>query len=115
MERNLSFQRALEDLKQELTAEKYSSFGITKIDDVHRQIAEIQCKYGSEKRLRNMARMSRFLEAMQQLEQVVNVFLNVDTTVAFVWVGLLPCRLHMTDHLNELFACRLRELIQIYV
>lgn len=62
-----------------------------------------------------MARMSRFLEAMQQLEQVINVFLNVDTTVAFVWVGLLPRHLHMTDHVDELFACCLRELMQIYI
>jgi hypothetical protein len=31
--------------------------------------------------------MSKFLEAMQQLEQVISVFLNVSKVVAFIWVS----------------------------
>lgn len=35
-----------------------------------------------------MNRITKFLEAMTQLSKVVEVFLNVDSTVAFVWAPI---------------------------
>ncbi|ROW06784.1 hypothetical protein VMCG_04013 [Cytospora schulzeri] len=85
MPHDTSFKKALDKLLGSLTAEQRQEFGNTTLTDVKDQIQKIQDKYGSTKRLRNMARLSKFLEAMEQLEQVVSVFLNVNSSVAFVW------------------------------
>lgn len=81
------FQKALDNFKKELTAQQCRDFGITKLQDVKNEINKIQSQYGSAKKLRGMSRMSKFLEAMHQLEQVVSVFLNVSEAVAFIWVS----------------------------
>lgn len=87
MQRNSTFQKALDRLQDSLTDKQRQEFRGTTLNDVKQQIQKIQDKYGSTKRLRNMARLSKFLEAMEQLEQVVSVFLNVSSSVAFVWVS----------------------------
>lgn len=87
MEPDLVFQKALENFKKDLTAQQRREFSITKIQDVKDEMNRIQIRYGSAKKLRGMSRMSKFLEAMQQLEQVISVFLNVSEVVAFIWVS----------------------------
>lgn len=39
------------------------------------------------KKLRSLRRISHFIEAMGQIEQLVQIFLNVSNVVAFVWVS----------------------------
>jgi hypothetical protein len=53
---------------------------------VEKTIQDIQTLHGSQKRLKYMRRVSKFIEGMSQLSEVVEVFLNVNNGVAFVWV-----------------------------
>lgn len=85
MDPDAPFAKALVAFKAGLTPEQRNAFQIDNKQDVHDAIVEIQSRHGSSKKLRGMSRMSRFLEAMQQLEQVVSVFLNVSAAVAFIW------------------------------
>lgn len=87
MEPDPVFQRALDNFKKDLTAQQRHDFKITTLQDVKDEVNNIQIRYGSAKKLRGMSRMSKFLEAMQQLEQVISVFLNVSEVVAFIWVS----------------------------
>lgn len=87
MEPDLVFQNALETFKKDLTAQQCRDFSITTLQDVKDEVNKIQSQHGSAKKLRGMSRMSKFLEAMRQLEQVISVFLNVSETVAFIWVS----------------------------
>lgn len=82
-----SFKNVLERFRDSLTEEQKQHFSAISFQDVESEIQNIQCRYGSEKKLRNLKRMSKFLEAMKQVEQVVKVFLNVHEVVAFVWVS----------------------------
>lgn len=81
-----SFARALERFRGSLTKEQQEQFSGTDLDAVTKQIQNIQDELGAKKRLRNFNKISKFLEAMSQVEQLVQVFLNVHETVAFVWV-----------------------------
>lgn len=81
------FKKALGNFKRDLTAQQCREFGIATLQDVKDEVNKIQNQHGSAKKLRGMSRMSKFLEAMQQLEQVISVFLNVSAFVAFVWVS----------------------------
>lgn len=87
MEPDPVFRKALENFKRDLTAQQCRDFGITTLQNVKDEVKRIQDKYGSAKKLRGMSRMSKFLEAMTQLEQVISVFLNVSEVVAFIWVS----------------------------
>lgn len=87
MEPDPVFQKALENFKKDLTVQQKREFAISTLQDVKDEVNKIQNQHGSAKKLRGMSRMSKFLEAMQQLEQVVSVFLNVSEVVAFIWVS----------------------------
>lgn len=87
MEPDPVFQKALENFKKDLTVRQRREFAISTLQDVKDEVNKIQIQHGSAKKLRGMSRMSKFLETMQQLEQVVSVFLNVSEVVAFIWVS----------------------------
>jgi hypothetical protein len=89
-----TFDRALERFRDSLTEEQKRQFLATNLKDVTSEIETIQRRFGSEKKLRNLRRVSKFLEAMKQVEQVVNVFLNVHESVAFVWVSARALHSH---------------------
>jgi hypothetical protein len=87
-----SFSRALEKFRADLshlTADQKAQVTVANLNDVKDAIKSIQDRYGPEKELRSMRRLSKFLEAMSQIEHVVKVFLNVHEVVAFVWVRAL--------------------------
>jgi hypothetical protein len=81
------FENALIKFRASLTEKQRSDFAPCTLKDVQTAIDEIQVRLGSQRRLRNMKRIAKFIEAMTQLGQVVEVFLNVENTVAFVWVS----------------------------
>jgi hypothetical protein len=85
-----SFNKALERFRDSLTDDQRRQFQATSVEDVKLEIQGIQHRFGSEKKLRNLKRISKFLEAMKQVEQVVTVFLNVHEVVAFIWVSVQP-------------------------
>lgn len=88
MERNTPFSKALETFRDGLTKKQQAEFSTITSQDVELEVERIQRQYGPTKKLRHMRRISKFLEAMKQLEQVISVFLNVSSAVAFIWVSL---------------------------
>ncbi|KAH8684930.1 hypothetical protein BGZ61DRAFT_548682 [Ilyonectria robusta] len=80
-----SFEDALVKFRASLTDKQKRDFAPCTLKDVETAIEEIQVRLGSQRRLRNMKRISKFIEAMAQLGQVVDVFLNVERTVALIW------------------------------
>ncbi|KAM6511299.1 hypothetical protein FALCPG4_016301 [Fusarium falciforme] len=79
------FTRALDGFRTTLTQEQQKDFSFNSLQDVQAKIKSIQDRYGPEKKLRNMQRLSKFLAGMKQVEELVTIFLNVHEVVAFVW------------------------------
>ena len=80
------FDQAVARFKKGLTKAQADAFANCSIQDVKNQIRDIQNRHGSQRRLKNMARLSKFIEGMSQLGKVVEVFLNLDNSVALIWV-----------------------------
>lgn len=84
---DLIFKEAVARFRAGLTKKQMEEFAECTKDDVINTIRQIQDRYGSQRRLRHIRRLSKFVEGMSQLGQVVEVFLNVNNTVAFIWVS----------------------------
>ena len=82
-----SFSRSLDKFRATLSDQQKQEFSFTRLEHVEHAIKEVQARLGPEKRLRNFARVRKFLEGVQQIEQLVTVYLNVHEVVAFVWVS----------------------------
>ncbi|KAI1114303.1 hypothetical protein F5Y14DRAFT_189934 [Nemania sp. NC0429] len=80
-----TFHRAIKKFSQSLTNEQKRAFAASSEADVINEIQKIQDRYGSARKLRSLGRLSKFLEAMSQVEQLVQIFLNVSNVVAFIW------------------------------
>jgi hypothetical protein len=81
-----AFQHVLATFKAKVDPKLASEFEITTLTDLKCALASIQHKNNSERRARNMGRLSRFLDAMEQYGKVIEIFLNVTDVLAFVWV-----------------------------
>ncbi|KAK6507854.1 hypothetical protein TWF481_006276 [Arthrobotrys musiformis] len=79
------FQKSLDKFRQRLSPEQRNRFSLSSLDDVKFEIQSIQERLGPDKNLRSFQRMKRFLEGMEQLEKLVQIFLNTSEVVAFVW------------------------------
>ncbi|CAF3523165.1 unnamed protein product [Fusarium graminearum] len=79
------FDKAAAKFKKRLTKDQAAKFANCTVDDVRDQIRDIQNRHGAQRRLRNMERISKFVEGMLQLGTVVEVFLNLHNTVALIW------------------------------
>lgn len=66
--------KQLQDFKQNCT-----------LQHVEQTIRDLQTSQLAKGNQRNMHKISKFVEGMNQLGQVVEVFLNVHATVAFIW------------------------------
>ncbi|KAK7973119.1 hypothetical protein PG988_007253 [Apiospora saccharicola] len=77
--------RAIDKFRKSLTDEQKKLFVASSLERVKDEIQFIQGRYGSTKKLRSLGRLSKFLEVMAQIEQLVLIFLNVSEVVAFVW------------------------------
>ncbi|KAL6922418.1 hypothetical protein FSST1_006444 [Fusarium sambucinum] len=82
---DLLFDKAIAKFKKGLTKNQAQSFENCTLDDVKNEIKNIQSRHGSQRRLRNMELLSKFVEGMDQLGKVVEVFLNLHNTLAIVW------------------------------
>ena len=83
-----AFRKALDDFQFSLAQNDRDLFKYTTLADLQRSILEIQSKHASERKMKNMARLNSFLEAMEQYGKVIEVFLNASEFVAFVWVSV---------------------------
>ncbi|KAI1125678.1 hypothetical protein F5Y10DRAFT_294447 [Nemania abortiva] len=104
--------RAIHKFRQCLTDEQNKDFAATSQDDVYDEIQKIQHRYGSTRKLRSLGRLSKFLEAMSQIEQLVQIFLNVSEVVAFVWGPIKLALLVAGAHLETL-ECLLDTYVEI--
>jgi predicted metal-dependent HD superfamily phosphohydrolase len=82
-----AFRAALTHFESTLNPDELARMKISSLTDVYDAIREIQQKQGSDKKLQNLNRIKAFLEGMKQYEQLVKVFLNVSSFVAFIWVS----------------------------
>ena len=80
------FNQALEEFKAELSQHEIDDFGFATAEDLKKSILQLQERQKSEKRMRNLHRLTAFVEAMEQFDKVVQVFLNATDYLAFVWV-----------------------------
>jgi hypothetical protein len=80
-----AFRDALSRFRANLDARQQQDFENCNLQDVQDAIEAIQHHWASKRKQRSMKRISKFLEGMEQLSKVIEVFLNVDSTVAFVW------------------------------
>ena len=80
-----SFEATLSDFKKRLTPKEQNDFQFTTLDGVKREIARIQKEQDDLKTMMNMSRIQSFLEGMNELGKVIEIFLNASNFVAFVW------------------------------
>ncbi|KAK4209150.1 hypothetical protein QBC37DRAFT_378333 [Rhypophila decipiens] len=83
-----SFQSALLKFQTSLTKKQRDEFQACSLQDVKNTIKELETSLAAQRKQRNMRKMAKFVEGMNQLAQVVELFLNVDATVAFVWAPI---------------------------
>lgn len=100
------FERELRSFKARLTPGEQSSFTGTTLEDLHLTVASIQKTQISERTNKNVARLRKFLEAIESYSKVLDVFVNINDFVAFVWgpikylllvsmPRMLPRRIHV--------------------
>lgn len=80
------FQLVLQKFKASLSDKEKRQFGTTTLHDLNVAIETIQQKQKSERKLRAMSKLGRFLEGMKEYDKLVTVFLNTSELLAFVWV-----------------------------
>lgn len=87
-----SFENALAKFQASLTERQRRDFAPCTLEDVQTAIDEIQVRLGSQRRLKGMKMIAKFIEAMTQLAEAIAVCLNIGNAIAFVWVSAkLPC------------------------
>lgn len=79
------FERELKSFKAHLTQSEQNNFAGTTIKDLHLTIAGIQKTQLSDRTNKNVKRIRTFLEAVESLTKVLDIFVNVNDFVAFVW------------------------------
>ena len=79
------FKSVLKRFKNHLTQKELDDFQCTSLQDVYRLIGKLQAEQRTEKRMMNLKRMKGFLEGMNELGKVINVFSNSSALVAAVW------------------------------
>jgi hypothetical protein len=72
-----------------LSAPQRQEFAACKLQDVVDAIESIQHEQGTRKRLRNLARIQTFIEAMDDYEKAVDGFFNITIGLGYIWVPIL--------------------------
>lgn len=85
-----SFKRALARFKATLDPSLQQQFATCTLTDVHQIIKGLQDKQIRDDNLRALGRLQAFVEVMDQFGQVIEVFLNANVFVCFIWVRSLP-------------------------
>jgi hypothetical protein len=84
------FSLALGKFKAHLTDSQKTDFQFVTLKDLEKSLGKIQARQSSQKQLRAMGRLSRFLEVMDQFDQIIKDLVNASEYVAFVWVCFPP-------------------------
>ncbi|KAM5350993.1 hypothetical protein ACJ41O_003716 [Fusarium nematophilum] len=104
-----SFEKSLELFRKELSNDQLQEFNSANLKDLNDSIQDVQAKLGRDKRLCNFKRLEKFLSAMEHVEKLVTIFLNVHEVVAFVWGPIKLALMAATA-----FKDSIRELLDVY-
>lgn len=80
------FDNALASFKASLGPRISTQFAMTTLKDLKQEVSDMQNKQNSKRRLQNMHRLHGIIIAMEQYGKVIEVFLNANDILAFVWV-----------------------------
>lgn len=80
-----AFSKALASFRTRLSAEELATFKSTTYDNLLDDLVKLQQQQEKKKEMMNLSRIQAFLEGMHQLGKIVEVFLNVNEVVCFVW------------------------------
>jgi len=93
-----AFDRALSRFRRTLPLNYSYEFSICTLQDVRQEIRKIQDEQGAQGNLRYLGRIGGFVEAMEQFGAVLDLFVNANELVCFIWVRalclllkVLPC------------------------
>jgi hypothetical protein len=75
------------------------------LDDLKKEIDDLQTRQHSRRTLRNMPKLRGFLEATEQFGKVIEVFCQAHEVVAFVWVILTFSLLHHIKRWTQEMEC----------
>jgi hypothetical protein len=93
------FERALKAFESRLKPSERAQFRTASLDDLKITLLSIQAEQRARKQMMHMGRIRSFLEAMEQFGKVIEVFLNVNNFLAFVW-GPIKALLLVRAQLN---------------
>jgi hypothetical protein len=88
---NNNFQQVLADFTKRLTKDELNDFKFSSLNDVLITVETIQTEQGQLKKMMNLTRIQRFLEAMNHYGSVIEVFLNASEVLCFVWGPMKFC------------------------
>lgn len=80
-----AFKKALDSFRTRLSADELRDFKSTTYVTLVADLVMLQQQQEKKKEMMNLSRIQAFLEGMQQLGKIVEVFLNVNEVVCFVW------------------------------
>ncbi|EQB58428.1 hypothetical protein CGLO_01329 [Colletotrichum gloeosporioides Cg-14] len=98
------FKRAAENFKDSIPADLAKRFAkqTNNLASLRDEIKAIQDDHGKKGSLRNLPRLQKFVEAMNQLGQVIEVFVNANDLVCFIWIA--KAHLDNFDKLLDVYA-----------
>ncbi|TGJ88444.1 hypothetical protein E0Z10_g384 [Xylaria hypoxylon] len=79
------FDKALGEFKEGLGRREIEGFRATTLKDLKTSIGKLQAKQHAQRRLQDLTRLQPFLGAIEQYEQLVDLFYSNNDIVAFVW------------------------------
>ncbi|KKY27176.1 putative c2h2 domain containing protein [Diplodia seriata] len=106
------FQQRLQEFKRDLSPDQEEHFKFTTLDDLKRLVHSIQEEQTKSRRLTNLRRLAPFLEAMEQFDKVVQVFLNAADLLACIW-GPMKFLLLATQTYHDAFNALLDAYVDI--
>ena len=96
-----AFDTSLSNLRGKLTAKEIKDFQFASLDELHTALHSIQEQQIQRRSLQCLVRIQPFLRAMEQYGKVIEVFLNTNDILAFVWVCLNVTSLHHVPGLKS--------------
>jgi hypothetical protein len=82
---SLAFKNALTAFRNRMTPEELVMFRNTKYDQFCIELDDLQEEQRKRRDMMNLSRIQGFLEGMQYLGRTIEVFVNANDMVAFIW------------------------------
>jgi hypothetical protein len=80
------FNHVLQSFLKTLTEEQKYDFKFSTLSGLQATVVTIQNRQSSEKKMRNLTQLRRFLKAIEEYSKVIEIFVNTSEFVGFIWV-----------------------------